>query len=155
MLSEKSESQRSSVQVGDPFTEKLLLEATLEIIKEKLIVGIDARNGYVATDAWTKVTQIRAIALAKSVAEVGVQTIIYTDISKDGMMEGPSLIEIKALSESVPIDVIASGGVGSLRDLENLMQLNCKNIVGVIIGKAIYEKKFTIKQALQTCSPRE
>lgn len=118
----------------------------------KVIIGIDARGGFVATDGWTKMTETRAVALAHEAEDLGAKTIIYTDISKDGMMKGPSLAEIKTLSEAVQADVIASGGIGCLDDLTALKKLGRKNITGVIIGKALYENKFTLKEAIRTCS---
>ncbi len=128
------------------------LKEALEEYQEKIIVGIDARNGQVATDGWTKLFPIQAEKLAREVYELGAKTVIYTDISKDGALQGPNISEIKRLSEMIPIQWIASGGVSSLKDLQALSRLESKNIEGVIVGKALYERKFTLKEALQTCS---
>lgn len=119
---------------------------------DRVIVGIDARDGRIATDGWTKVTDVRAVELAKEAEKLGARTVIYTDISKDGVLGGPNLREIQTIAESVGIDVIASGGVGALKDLENLKALKLRNLTGVIIGKALYEKKFTLKEAIETCT---
>ncbi|MGH7198466.1 MAG: 1-(5-phosphoribosyl)-5-[(5-phosphoribosylamino)methylideneamino]imidazole-4-carboxamide isomerase [Candidatus Omnitrophota bacterium] len=119
---------------------------------EKIIIGIDALEGYVATDAWTKVTRTKALDLAREVEERGAKTVVYTDISKDGMMLGPSISQIKALSEAVRMDVIASGGIGELSDLSRIMDLKQKNIIGAIIGKALYENKFSLTEAVRLCS---
>lgn len=135
--------------------DKGFMKEALAEFKEKIIVGIDALGGLVATDGWTKVTKIKAVDLAKDVEAAGGKAVIYTDISKDGMLQGPSLKELKAFSESVALDVIASGGVGALQDLSDILDLNQKNIKGVIIGKALYENKFELRDALQLCSQRE
>jgi phosphoribosylformimino-5-aminoimidazole carboxamide ribotide isomerase len=121
-------------------------------LKDKAIIGVDARDGLIATDGWTKVTKINAIEFIKEVEKLGGQSVIYTDISKDGLLSGPNLKEIKNVSESVAMDVIASGGISSLKDLEALISLKRENIKGVVIGKALYENKFTVKEALRTCS---
>lgn len=128
-----------------------LKEAIAEF-KARVIIGLDALNGFVATDGWTKVTKIRAVDLAKDAESLGAKTVIYTDISKDGALEGMNLKEISALSRSVSMDVIASGGVSSLRDIQALMDLRQKNITGVIIGKAIYENKIRLEDAVKTCA---
>jgi phosphoribosylformimino-5-aminoimidazole carboxamide ribotide isomerase len=120
---------------------------------EKVIIGIDALEGYVATDAWTKVTKTRALDLAKKIEEAGAHTVIYTDITKDGMMRGPSIGQIAELANAVKLDVIASGGIGSLTDISRILDLKQKNITGVIIGKALYENKFSLKEAVRLCSP--
>ena len=125
-----------------------------EVVKEygeKVIVGIDARDGFVATEGWTKITDARASDLAKSVETFGGETIIYTDISKDGALGGPNLREVESLCGEAKLQVIASGGVASLKDIEALLALKRKNLMGVIIGKALYENKFDLKDALKTC----
>lgn len=130
------------------------LREALTEFKDKIIVGIDAKAGLVATDGWTRVTQTQASELALRAQEWGCRTLIYTDIARDGVLEGPNLSEIRRLSEAVTLEVIASGGVGTLKDLERLAGLGRPNIAGVIIGKALYEKKFTVAEALRACSPK-
>lgn len=120
--------------------------------KEKAIVGVDARDGFVATDGWTKITKINAVEFIREFEKLGGQTVIYTDISKDGALSGPNIKEIRNVSEAVNLDLIASGGVSSLKDLEALKGLKKDNIKGVVIGKALYENKFTLKEAIQVCS---
>ncbi len=127
-----------------------LKEAIAEF-SDRIIVGIDARGGKVAVDAWTKLMPDDATSLALDVQKFGGKTIIYTDISKDGAMAGPNLKEVSQMADAVTIDVIASGGVSKLDDLSKLLALNKKNISGVIIGKAIYEKKINLKDALDLC----
>lgn len=134
--------------------DKGFVKEALSEFGEKIIVGIDALEGYVATDAWTKVTKTKAMDLAKEIETQGARTVIYTDITKDGMMRGPSVSQIKALSQAVKMDVIASGGIGELADLSQIMDLKQKNITGVIIGKALYENKFSLKEAVRLCSQK-
>ena len=121
----------------------------------KVIVGLDALDGILATDGWTQKTKIKAVAHAAEVKACGAATIIYTDISKDGALKGPNLAGIETLAKSVDLEVIASGGISSLADLRALRALSCKNIQGAIIGKALYENKFTLKEAIQVCSQKE
>ena len=122
--------------------------------KEKIIVGLDASDGILATDGWTKKTTTKAVDYAKDIERLGVRTVIYTDISKDGTLKGPNLDGIKTLSETLKADLIASGGVSSLADLKAIAALKRDNILGVIIGKALYENKFSLKQAIGACSQR-
>ena len=116
------------------------LQEAVEKFQEKIAVSIDARDGYVATDGWTDTSDVKALDLVKKLEEFGVKTIVYTDIAKDGMLQGPNLEEQKAMNEATTIDVIASGGVTTKEDVENLRALN---LYGVIIGKALYDGKLT------------
>ena len=128
------------------------LKEALSEYGDKVIIGIDARDGQVAVDGWTKLLPTRAEEMAKDAKAMGARTVIYTDISKDGALKGPNIPEIKKLSGSIELDWIASGGVASLKDLEAIQKLGRKNIVGTIIGKALYEEKFTLKEAILSCS---
>lgn len=118
--------------INDP----LFLREAIEKYGEKIAVSIDARGGYVATDGWTETSTVKAIDLIKELEAMGVQTVIYTDILKDGMLQGPNLSELQAINEATSINVIASGGVSSLKDIEALKKLN---LYGTIIGKALYD----------------
>ncbi len=117
---------------------------------DNLAIGIDARAGKVAVRGWVEVTDTPAIGFAQTVANMGVQKIIYTDISTDGMMVGPNFDGQLEMLNSVDIDVIASGGVSDLHDVVTYKEIakTNKNLEGVIVGKALYEKKFTVEQAL-------
>lgn len=128
-----------------------LKEAVAEF-GERVIVGLDAVDGYVATDGWTKVLEKKAVTLAKEVQQAGGRTVIYTDISRDGALSGPNLEHLEALAAAVQIRVIASGGVSSAADLKSIKDLGRENIAGVIIGKALYEKRLTLKEAIAACS---
>jgi len=126
--------------------DKLFLEEAVRLYKEQIIVGIDAKNGFVATRGWLDVSEISYIDLAKQMESVGVQTIVFTDISKDGTLAGPNFEQLELLQKSVGIRVIASGGVASIQQVK---RLNDMNIYGVIIGKALYEKTIDLEKVLQ------
>lgn len=125
--------------------DKQFLQEAVNKYKEKIVVSIDAKNGYVATDGWTDTSDVRALDLVKELEEIGVQTIVYTDIAKDGMLQGPNLEEQKAVNEATAMNVIASGGVTTKEDVENLKALN---IYGAIIGKALYDGKISFEDIM-------
>ena len=114
----------------------------------KIVVGIDAKDGMVAVKGWAEVTDITAVELARKFEDCGVTAIIYTDISRDGMLQGPNLEATQALAESVAIPVIASGGVSSLKDIERLMTIEQSGVTGVITGKAIYTGAIRLGEAI-------
>ena len=115
----------------------------------KIAVGIDARDGRVATNGWAKDTDIMATELAKRFENYGVSAIIYTDIERDGAMMGPNLGTTADMAKAVSIPIIASGGVSSLKDLKALKQCGVQ-LNGVISGRALYDQEFTIEEALET-----
>ena len=108
-------------------------------------VGIDAKNGLVATRGWVEATSLTATELALRMRELGVETIIYTDVSRDGMMQGPNVEATRALIEKTGMEIIGSGGVSAIDDLLRFRDAGC---AGAILGKAIYEKAFTLADAL-------
>ncbi|MFC3040179.1 1-(5-phosphoribosyl)-5-[(5-phosphoribosylamino)methylideneamino]imidazole-4-carboxamide isomerase [Virgibacillus xinjiangensis] len=110
---------------------------------EKIAVSIDARNGYVATDGWTETSSVKALDLAKELEELGVQTIVYTDILKDGMLQGPNFDELQTINEATAMNVIASGGITNKEDIQKLRSLH---LFGAIIGKALYDGTLVFEQ---------
>lgn len=114
----------------------------------RIVVGIDAKNGMVAVQGWAEVTGITAVDLARKFEDCGVSAIIYTDISRDGMMAGPNIEATRALAEAIAIPVIASGGVSSLADIENLMAIEASGVSGTITGKAIYTGAIDLSEAI-------
>ncbi|EPX75965.1 1-(5-phosphoribosyl)-5-[(5-phosphoribosylamino)methylideneamino]imidazole-4-carboxamide isomerase [Salipiger mucosus] len=114
----------------------------------KIAVGIDARDGRVATKGWAEVTDVDAIELAKSYEDAGVAAIIYTDINRDGAMQGPNIEATAALARAVTIPVIASGGVSSLKDLRALRDCDAP-LNGAISGRALYDGAIDLKEALK------
>jgi len=113
----------------------------------KILIGIDAKEGMVAIKGWEEVTSMSAGKLAKRLEIVGAAGIVYTDISRDGMLSGPNIEATREMVESVRIPVIASGGVSCIEDIKNLMKI--KNLWGVITGKAIYSNALNLKEAIK------
>lgn len=114
---------------------------------ERVVVGIDARNGKVAVQGWLETTEESALELAKKMADVGVAEIIYTDISRDGMLQGPNLEGLKTMASS-GLKIVASGGVTSLEDIRNLCSLEEQGVYAAIIGKALYSGKLNLAEAI-------
>ena len=126
-----------------------------ELVKEacvrfpgQIVVGIDAKDGMVAVQGWAEVTDVTAVELARKFEGYGVSAIVYTDISRDGMLQGPNIEATRALAEGINIPVIASGGVSSLKDIENLMAVERSGVTGVITGKAIYTGALDLAEAI-------
>jgi len=115
----------------------------------RIVVGIDAKNGMVAVQGWAELTNTTAVDLARKFQDCGVSAIIYTDISRDGMMGGPNIEATKVLAEAISIPVIASGGVSSLKDIENLMAIETSGVTGAITGKAIYTGAINLSEAIR------
>jgi phosphoribosylformimino-5-aminoimidazole carboxamide ribotide isomerase len=111
---------------------------------ERIAVGIDAKDGKVAIKGWVEMSDWDAFDLARAVTDLGVQTIIYTDISTDGMMAGPNLKAQEAMVRAVPAQIVASGGVSCLEDLRQLGKIS--GLYGAIVGKALYDKKVTLRE---------
>ncbi|WP_259781848.1 1-(5-phosphoribosyl)-5-[(5-phosphoribosylamino)methylideneamino]imidazole-4-carboxamide isomerase [Aestuariispira ectoiniformans] len=112
----------------------------------QVAVGIDARDGFVAVEGWAEATETSAVDLAKQFEDAGVAAIIYTDINRDGAMQGPNVDSTRALAEAVSIPIIASGGVSSLKDLEELKATGV--IAGAISGRALYDGEIDLGEAL-------
>ncbi|MFD1928397.1 1-(5-phosphoribosyl)-5-[(5-phosphoribosylamino)methylideneamino]imidazole-4-carboxamide isomerase [Sporosarcina siberiensis] len=127
-------------------SDKTFLKEAVKKYGDKIAVSIDARNGFVATDGWTETSDIQAIDLLKELENLGVKTVIYTDIFKDGMMQGPNFVELKAIDEATSIDVIASGGVSTT---ENIEKLRAMNLYGAIIGKALYDGNLSLEKLME------
>ena len=115
----------------------------------KVVAGIDAKDGMVAIKGWVEVTQMKATDLAKKLKNYNIASIIYTDISKDGMMIGPNIDAIREFASSIDIPVIASGGISSLEDLRRIKEIAHCDIEGVIIGKALYTGAIDLREALR------
>ncbi len=117
---------------------------------DKVIISIDAKDGIVRTKGWSKVTELTAVECGKRMVSVGVRTLIYTDIARDGTLMGPNIEAIDRFLDSVVgPEVFASGGIASLKDVKNLKRLESKGLTGVIIGKALYEGKVDFEEAMK------
>ncbi|NLK20506.1 MAG: 1-(5-phosphoribosyl)-5-[(5-phosphoribosylamino)methylideneamino]imidazole-4-carboxamide isomerase [Epulopiscium sp.] len=129
--------------IKDP---SLVKEAVKEFGADRIVIGIDAKNGKVAVEGWEEVSSVKAIDLCLQMKKIGIKTIVYTDISKDGMMSGVNVEATKELIDSTGMDIIASGGVADYRDLEKVSHIGAE---GVIIGKALYQGTIDLKQAIK------
>ncbi len=116
---------------------------------DQIVVGIDARDGMVATRGWLETSEVAATDLAQRMANQGAAAIIYTDIHRDGTLSGPNMEALRELAEAIKIPVIASGGVSSLTDLLSLLSLESVGVNGVIVGRAIYTGDVSLKEAVR------
>lgn len=128
-----------------------LVEAAVEKYGEKIAVGIDAKNGFVATDGWEQVSELTAVDFAKKVEGAGVRTIIYTDIATDGAMCGPNVKAMEEMVRETELSVIASGGVSCIEDIRALLKTG---VEGAITGRAIYDGALDLKEAVELCKIR-
>jgi phosphoribosylformimino-5-aminoimidazole carboxamide ribotide isomerase len=115
----------------------------------RIVVGIDARAGQVATRGWLSTSPLLAIDLARQVSEMGAAAIIYTDIQRDGTLSGPNLQALRDIAAAASVPVIASGGISSIADLLSLLVLEPAGVAGVIVGKALYAGSFQLKEAIR------
>lgn len=138
-----------TVAVRDP---QLVADAVRRFGGDKIIVGIDAKKGQVAVQGWAETTEMTATDLALKMKNVGVQRIIFTDIARDGMLQGPNIESTVLLAQDTQLQIIASGGVSSLEDLQKLQAQAASgvSIEGAIVGKALYSGAFTLAEALKT-----
>ena len=120
-----------------------------KVYSKKIVVGADVRNGKIASHGWKKQSDIIAVDLIKDLNSSIVSSVIYTDIAKDGSLKGVSLEQTVNFAKSIPHSVIASGGVSSLNDISRLTKEFPNGVQGVIVGRALYDKKFTFSDALQ------
>ena len=116
---------------------------------ERIVVGIDAREGWVAIEGWTETTRMRAADLARSFEDRGLAAINFTDIHRDGMGTGPNITETRRFARSTAIPVVASGGVSTLADIRNLLPLREDGVVGVITGRALYSGTLDLAEAIR------
>ena len=112
-----------------------------------IIVGLDAKDGYVATDGWAEVSEQKVVDVARKFEEDGVESIVYTDIARDGMMQGVNVDATAALAKAIKIPVVASGGVTNIDDIKRLAEVADQGILGAITGRAIYEGTLDLKEA--------
>jgi phosphoribosylformimino-5-aminoimidazole carboxamide ribotide isomerase len=127
-------------------------EFATEMVKKygnKIAIGLDAKNGYVATHGWLNTSEVKAVEVGKRFADAGAETFIFTDIATDGMLSGPNVEAVKLMAAQTGKQVIASGGVSSLADLTGLKEFEESGVSGAIVGKAIYEGRFSVSDALK------
>lgn len=130
--------------------DEALVDALLAERADGVIVGIDARDGYVATRGWVEKSAVKAIDFAQRVAQRGCRRIIYTDVATDGMLSGPNLAALTAMAEAVPaVEIVASGGIAKLDDVQAVRDLGLANIVGIISGRAVYDGRLDLASAVR------
>ncbi|KAB7704177.1 1-(5-phosphoribosyl)-5-[(5-phosphoribosylamino)methylideneamino]imidazole-4-carboxamide isomerase [Bacillus aerolatus] len=127
-----------------------------ELVKEwlgkfgsKIAIGLDAKDGFVATHGWIETSSLKAVDLGRELAAAGAETFIFTDIATDGMLSGPNIEAVAELARATGKSVIASGGVSSLADLKDVKRYEEEGVSGAIVGKAIYTGQFTVREALE------
>lgn len=128
---------------------KSLAKSLFNEFREKIIAGIDAREGYVAIKGWQNVLSIDALDFAGEMEKLGAQRIIYTDIKRDGTLKGPNVANIKRMVKKLNIPLIVSGGIASLTDIKELNKFEVLGIEGIIIGKALYKGNILLEEALR------
>ena len=145
---ESGQRRPSSVIIGTKAVQNplFLRDAVTHFGADRIVAGVDAKNGLVAIEGWEKVSEITASDLCGQMKEYGVRHVVYTDISRDGMLTGPNVEATKALTEATGMDIIASGGMSSMDDLRRLHEAGVK---GAIIGKALYENRINLKEAVE------
>ncbi len=129
--------------------DKTVAKKLFEDFSEKIIAGIDARDGYVAIEGWQNITSVDALDFAKEMEGLGAQRIIYTDIKRDGTLKGPNISNIEKMVKNVNIPLICSGGIASLDDIKKLKRFETKGLEGVILGKALYKGTIFLEEALE------
>ncbi len=125
------------------------LDATLAAHGDQVVVSVDARDGRVALEGWTAAGEETAVDAVQALAARGVARFLCTAIEVDGTMEGPALDQLNQIASATSSQIIASGGVGTLSHLKSLSQLSAPNIEGAIVGRALYEQRFTVREAIE------
>jgi phosphoribosylformimino-5-aminoimidazole carboxamide ribotide isomerase len=114
----------------------------------KIVVGVDGKSGKVAVEGWSETSTVGVIEMAKRFEDVGVSSILYTDVARDGMLQGVDLSGSKLLAESINIPVIASGGVSGIEDIKAIKAIENSGVCGVVVGRALYDGRINIKDAI-------
>jgi len=128
---------------------RTFLREAAALYEGRIAVSIDARNGFVATDGWTETSAVKAVDLLEELQQAGVSTVVYTDILKDGMLQGPNFEELEQVNQMVDLDIIASGGVSTEEDVRRLADMG---LYGAIVGKALYEGKVSMNSLQEAIS---
>jgi phosphoribosylformimino-5-aminoimidazole carboxamide ribotide isomerase len=136
------------------YTDIDFIDDVMGAFRERVIVSVDTRGGNVSTSGWQETTQMPAEAVIERLQNRGVRSFVYTNVDRDGMLEGPDLDEVRRIAAVVRGRFLYSGGIGKLDDLVELAALRQVNLGGVIVGKALYEGRFTVAEAQKALSPR-
>ncbi|MGI5911861.1 MAG: 1-(5-phosphoribosyl)-5-[(5-phosphoribosylamino)methylideneamino]imidazole-4-carboxamide isomerase [Syntrophomonadaceae bacterium] len=116
---------------------------------EHIVLGLDARDGMVAVEGWVQTSSLSALNFGQEMKAIGVEIAVFTDISRDGLLQGPNLVSIENMARETGLNIIASGGVSSLADIRALKDMEQKGVTGAIVGKALYDKRIDLAEALQ------
>jgi len=141
--------------IGTMSLEKDFIEAACNKYKDKIVVGIDTRGGWVAIKGWKETSSRRPIILAKSLEKIGVKRFLYTDVKRDGTLKGPNMDNIRTIVKSLRVPVLASGGISSLEDIQKLKKLEEYGLEGVVVGKALYTGAIDLKEAIKIAEEKE
>lgn len=131
---------------------QIILKEGLKKFPQRIIVGIDAVNGYIAIKGWQERSNLRAVELVLKIKKMGIREIIYTDILRDGTLSGPNLEELINIAQSTKLEIIASGGISKVEDIKEIKNIEHMGIKGVIIGKALYSKKIKLEEAIKVAN---
>ena len=127
----------------------------LGLWKKRIAISLDCSGGFVAQHGWTESSNVKAVDFVKGLEGLDIACLIYTDIARDGMLTGPDIVGLRGLLSMTKIPIIASGGVASIEDLRKLMDLESEGLLGAIIGKAIYEGRVNLEEAIRVCLRKE
>lgn len=125
-----------------------LVKESVQRHKEKIAVSIDMTNDFVAVSGWKEVSTVKSDDLAKRMRDFGVRTLLFTDTSKDGMLSGPNIKAVEQFLKAAKLPVIVSGGISSVEDVKSLLPLESQGVAGVVIGKALYDRKISLEDVL-------
>jgi len=121
---------------------------------DRIIVGIDSRDNYVSVEGWTEPTSSTALDVAKRFEDMGINAIVYTDIKRDGMKTGPDIDAIRKFAAAMKVPIIAAGGISSIKDVENMAELEGDGVNGIIVGRALYDGSITLEEAMDRVKKR-
>ena len=127
----------------------------LALWKNRIAISLDCSQGFVAQHGWTESSNVKAVDFVKNLEGLNIACLIYTDIARDGMLTGPDIVGLRGLLNMTEIPIIASGGVASVEDLRKLLDLEPEGLLGAIVGKAIYEGRVNLEEAIRVCSRKE
>lgn len=137
--------------IGTRATDKKFVKRIADEFGQKVVFGVDAREGKIAVSGWSETTELKITDFVKQLESLGAATIVFTDILKDGTLAGPNFSALEEVLGSTSMDVIASGGVSSIEDILALKKMAPRGPVGCIVGKALYEKRLDLREAIQRC----
>lgn len=143
------------VVIGTKALDEEFLNSIARKYRDRVVVAIDAHGGYVHTKGWVSKTRVKVAELLKIIKDAGVKVVNYTDISRDGMLEGPNIESIKEVLAETDLDVVVAGGVSTIDDVKRLKSLEKDGLKGMIIGKALYEKRIDLDEVIYVCSQKE